>query len=314
MVHAHDLLMLPLGIAVARRAGAALVYDAHEIYHVMEAHRYPRWLRAAMAAFERFMIRGFVDAFITVSQQRIDAYWHAIASADRTTVVANWYDPVERDEALRRAVREELGIPENALCVTYVGGFTGERRMDVLVDAARRTPHVFFLVAGKGIPEVETMLEAAATELPNLRYEGWAARPQPFFAASDALYYVLDPAHPYSRFAASNTLYTALAHRLPLITCDVGEPGEVMRKIEPRLVMSAPTGEALVAAVSWLADPSTRAGVSRRMDPWRTRFTWDASKANLTRAYAALAGTRRIVEGTTALPPSADRALAEVRR
>src|SRR5688500_8734046 len=35
VVHAHDLLMLPLGVAVARRAAVPLVYDAHEIYHVM---------------------------------------------------------------------------------------------------------------------------------------------------------------------------------------------------------------------------------------------------------------------------------------
>lgn len=297
VVHAHDLLMLPLGVAVARRAGAALLYDAHEIYHVMESHRYSAWIRRAMAHAERFLIRSFVDAFVTVSQQRIDAYWRAFVDENRTTVVANWYDPAERDEAMRQATRAEHGIPQNALCVTYVGGFTGERRMDVLIEAARRTPDVHYLIAGKGIPEVESELARASEELPNLRYIGWCARPQPIFAASDALYYVLDPSHPYSRFAASNTLYTAIAHRLPLITCDVGEPGDIMKRIEPRLVMAAPTPDELTKAVRWLTDPSIRAAVSRVMTDWRTRFTWAASKASLLGAYVRLLEHRRTSSG-----------------
>jgi glycosyltransferase involved in cell wall biosynthesis len=306
VVHAHDLLMLPLGAAIARRAGAALVYDAHEIYHVMEAHRYSRWLRGAMALTEKYLIRVFVDAFITVSQQRIDAYWKAIVSAERTTVVANWYDPADRDESVRRAVRAEQGILDDTMWVTYVGGFTGERRMDVLVEAARRTPHVFYLVAGRGIPEVEAMLSAAALELPNFRYIGWAANPQRIFAASDALYYVLDPGHPYSGYAASNTLYTAIANRLPLITCDVGEPGEVMRKIERRLVMPAPTADALVAAVTWLADRTARDRISCEMGSWRSRFTWAASRNNLISAYSRLTAGRpappraAVIAGTSA--------------
>lgn len=305
VVHAHDLLMLPLGVLIARRAKASLVYDAHEIYHIMESHRYPTWLRYIIATAEKWLIRAFVDALVTVSEQRVDDYWRAVAPTVPTTVVANWYDPAERNTALGAQTRAQYAIPPDALCVAYIGGFTGERRMDLLISAARERPEVYYLVAGRGIPSIEEQLLSATRELPNFRYIGWSANPQPLLSAADVLFYILEPTHPYSRFAASNTLYTAIANRLPLITCDVGEPGYVIRRIEPALALRSASAEALIQAIDWLRDATARAEVARSMEWWRSRYTWSASKGNLREAYTRLTARANARTSAQVSPPAA---------
>src|SRR5438128_2210103 len=60
VVHVHDLPLLPLGVYLARRLRVPLVYDAHEIYHVMEATKYPVFVRRAMAEVEAFLLRNYV--------------------------------------------------------------------------------------------------------------------------------------------------------------------------------------------------------------------------------------------------------------
>lgn len=56
VVHVNDLDALPAGYLVARRAGARLVYDAHELYRYMEADP-PRIYTAAASAVEGWIGR-----------------------------------------------------------------------------------------------------------------------------------------------------------------------------------------------------------------------------------------------------------------
>ena len=66
VVHAHDVNTLPTAWAAARRAGARLVYDAHEISTDREGYRE---LRGVIAwAEKRLMPRA--DATITTTEMR----------------------------------------------------------------------------------------------------------------------------------------------------------------------------------------------------------------------------------------------------
>jgi hypothetical protein len=67
----------------------------------------------------------------------------------------------------------------------------------------------------------------AADELSNLNYLGWRSDADELLARSSAIYYGLDPMHPYSDVACPNTLYEALRHRKPLIFFCRGEPWQL---------------------------------------------------------------------------------------
>ena len=287
VVHAHDLLMLPLGASLARRGRVPLIYDAHEIYHIMEGTRYPSPVLNGIAWMERRLIRRSVDAFITVSEQRVADYWRPVLAGREAFVVGNWYDPVSVPDRRRAEARAAWGIPDSALCLAYAGGLTGERRLDLILRAAQRLPEQFFLVAGRGDPQIEQRLLEAATARPNLRYLGWTDDPDRVYDAADVLYYLLDPDHPYSRFAASNTLHIAIARALPLITGDVGEPGRVMAGVDPSLVLSPATTDRLVEALKHLSDQGRYQEARQGMRAAQGRFSWRQSEEALRRAYAA---------------------------
>lgn len=290
IVHVHDLPLLVLGIAVARRRKVNLIYDAHEIYHFMEAGKYPRSLLGALALFEGWLVRRYVTTLITVSQQRVTDYWQHVAGSTPTVVVGNWYDPADVTKEQQAAARLELGLG-NGPCVVYAGGLAPERRLDLLVSVARQRPDLTVLVAGRGSSDVERLLSAANDELPNVHYMGWVDRPELLYRAASALYYVLDPHHPYSRFAASNTLHLALAHRIPLITGLSGEPGAVMTEIAPDLVLKNLTAANLHAALDWLSQHADHDGLRSRLHQRHASDTWQHASAALLDAYH-LAGAR----------------------
>ena len=288
VVHAHDVLMLPLGARLARRSRVPLVYDAHEIYHVMEHGRYPAWVLSRIAWVERMLVRRSVDAFITVSSQRVRDYWDAAVPGKHAFVVGNWYDPVEASPQARSAAREAWEIPRDAVCLAYAGGLAAERRLDLLIEAAARRPYVHFLVAGRGDPVLEQRLREADARFRNFRFTGWLKNPEVLYRAADALYYLLDPGHPYSAHAASNTLHIAIARALPLITSRAGEPGQVAGSIDQRLVLDPPDGDGLLRAIDLAGDPAERARLKDTMRSLQGKFSWKRASKALLEAYASL--------------------------
>jgi len=293
VVHVHDLPLLPLGVALARRRRVPLVYDAHEIYHVMESAKHGPTLQRLIARTEGWLVRRAVSVLITVSRQRVEQYWAGVVGSVPTVVVGNWYDPVHIAPGERSAARSALGVPADSPCVVYAGGLAPERRLDLLVAAAARRSDVCFLVAGRGDPEIEAQLAEGSRRLPNLRYLGWTDAPESLYLAASALYYVLDPSHPYSRFAASNTLYIAIARGLPLITSRVGEPGAIMQTVDQRLCMASPDLDTLMKAVDRLREPGAAEEIGARMASRQSEFTWEGARLALLSAYAGLQVRRR---------------------
>lgn len=265
VVVAHDFLMLPLGAYVARRCRAHLVYDAHEIYRWMEAGRLPSpWLRAAEWV-ERRLIDRAVDLFVTVSEQRVDDYWHAKVSRP-AVVVGNWYDwlDLEPEKMRRRYGLVGLGRP----IVGYAGSLNSSRRLDLLIGLARHCPTIGVVIAGRGDPVIAEQIERAAQELSNLRYLGWVEPSTEVLAACDALYYAIDPTHAYWRFAAPNTLYTAIALDKPLVAHAGGEVAELARREGAIVVMPDLTVDALASALEAALTGGRWSGEARRLT-WR---------------------------------------------
>jgi glycosyltransferase involved in cell wall biosynthesis len=277
VVHAIDLPMLAAALALLRPIGRPrLVYDAFEIYALMEAHKYPSWLVRLIEAAERRLPRR-ADLVITPGPGR-QAYF-----AERgvsSTVVGNWLDPpVEPPD--RDAARAALGIGPESFTVAYAGGLERSRDIGTLLRHAERVPADLVVIAGRG--EQEVLARDAADRLPNVRFVGWTPDPSRLYAAADVLYYALVPDHPYAAHPAPNNLYTAIAWAVPLLHRGQGEIGVVARDSE--IGRSFGDDASLDRALDELRDPVVRERIRSALRDLQARYTARRAAQALIDAY-----------------------------
>jgi glycosyltransferase involved in cell wall biosynthesis len=168
----------------------------------------------------------------------------------RAEVVANGIDvdAFRPDVAARRAVRLDLGIPENAIVLAHVA------RVDAMKD------HAAFLAAMAQLPDVSALLVGAGTEnLPaahNVIRLGRRQDVARLFAAAD---FVVSS----SRFGEgfSNVLGEGMACGLPAIATDVGDAKLIVG--DTGLVVPPEDAVALAAGIRTLAGESAAARAER---------------------------------------------------
>jgi glycosyltransferase involved in cell wall biosynthesis len=124
-VHANDLDTLPAGYALARRAKARLVYDAHELYSEFEAPA-PQLARRLILLLEGALARR-ADAVVTVSD--------GVAKELRARLRLR-RDPLVVPNAPNRSDVPPAGTTEGPLRVVYQGGLGPGRQLDDLLAAA----------------------------------------------------------------------------------------------------------------------------------------------------------------------------------
>jgi len=277
VLHAVDLPMLLAAILMAPFAGRPrIVYDAFEIYSIMERHKYPGWLLAVIGVIERVLPR-FADEVLTVGEGR-QAWFRA--NGIRSTVVANWIDapvdPPTRDDA-----RRQFAIPAERFTILYAGGLDPSRDLDALLRHARRCPDDLIVVAGNGSDEGR--LREAAQDLENVRFLGFVQDPTPITVAADALYYALMDDHPYADHAAPNNLYVAISHGVPLVHRGQGEIGVLAGRHE--IGVAFHDDPSLDAALDRLRDPATDARIRAELRGLRASYSWARARAALASVY-----------------------------
>jgi len=88
--------------------------------------------------------------------------------------------------------REPPRAPSGVRSVLFAGRLAAEKNLEGLLDAARALPDLRFAIAGDG-PQ-RALVEAAASELPNVDYIGWLDR-EGLLAAMDAHDALVLPSH-----------------------------------------------------------------------------------------------------------------------
>jgi glycosyltransferase involved in cell wall biosynthesis len=232
----HDVYLLPYAVLFSFLLRRPLIYDAHEEFAAMEATRYPRSVLAFVTRVETALARR-AKAVIVPGQSRVSR-WSRVG--------------------IYPVVLPNIGQFENyadnrkpTWDIVYCGSLTPQRRTDLLVEVARAHPEVRIAVAGRG-REAES-LRQAGQELPNFDFLGWRDNPDSILAQGRAIYYGLDPDHPYSEKACPNTLYQALRLGKPLIYFCGGEPDELARNFNIGIKV-APNARAIWAALSELRE------------------------------------------------------------
>lgn len=161
------LLLAPVALAVARLSGAAswLHVQDFEVDAARELGVLPdgRALRTVLRS-ETGLMRRF-DCVSTISGRMFERLGDKGVPAGQRTLFPNWVDtrvihPLDRPSALR----DELGLPANAVVALYSGNMGAKQGLELLVDAARRLApmeDLHFVLCGTG-SEAQRLAASAA--------------------------------------------------------------------------------------------------------------------------------------------------------
>lgn len=254
VVHCHDLDTLPIGFVLGKLKGKPVVYDSHESFmDMLEGSVHPA-VRAAILRLENFLLKR-VDLLITVGEKLRRAF--IARGARRTAVVGNWkaLEEYTRSTEVSRELRRKLGVPEGAILISCITQLLKNRMIEELVQAAEDFPNVYVLLAGKGALEPRVREWAKAN--PRVLFPGFvhALEVPAYTCASDVIYCGFDPLNPNAAYAAPNKLFEALAAGKPLISPDVGEIGEIIRRGNCGVVTADCSTASVRAAIEAMCDP-----------------------------------------------------------
>lgn len=200
----------------------------------MEAERYPKWLLQAVTALESRLAKDAVAVAVPGTSRA--ARWHGLLKDP----------PIVLPNLVQLDAPHQLDAPLEWDLI-YAGTISEVRRLDLLIELARSRPELRVGVAGRG--RGAEAIERAAQTLPNLEYLGWREDTGLLFSRTRAIYYGLDPTHPYSDVACPNTLYQALLYRRPLLFFCGGEPAQLAQRFRIG-IRCEPTVAALETAIA----------------------------------------------------------------
>jgi glycosyltransferase involved in cell wall biosynthesis len=180
--------------------------------------------------------------------------------------------------------RAQLDLPRDVPLVVYTGGLLEWKGVDVLVDAAKALPEIYFVVAGGMEADVQRLRQHAAG-LANLRIDGFQPpeRVALYLAAGD-VGVVPNRAQPEisARYTSPLKVFEAMAAGLPLVASNVPSLREILAPEEEAVFVAPDDASALAQGIEALtSDASRREAMSRRLLARAPLHTWDARAERL---------------------------------
>lgn len=280
VVQPHSLAALPVGVFLAKRWDAKVVYDAHEFE--TERATWGGALRAA-ARFVEGALTSRVDAVLCVGDTIAARYRERYPRlADRVTTVRNL--PMARWRASGPSpLRGALGVGDDVLVCLYLGMFTYGRGLFNAVEAFKRLgdPKKVLVLMGEGRLEAE--LRAQAEGSPSIRFMPAVPPAEVLSWASGAdvgVSLIEDRGLSY-RFSLPNKLLEYVSAGVPAITSDLPEAAAFVREHSAGWIVP-PTAEALHDTVADLTVESARA---RRIVDVTRIPSWETESEKLIAVY-----------------------------
>lgn len=158
IVHAHDLICLPAGFAVACATGARLVYDAHEL----ETHRNP-----PLPFFQKRFV-GYVEAKYARKAEAINTVGVLVsqelaAHIKRSEINILYNSPLL--ESCPRNIRSDLRIHDETPLILYVGKVTEGRGVGGILELLPKMPGIMFATVGPCDARSRSKLKAYSERL-----------------------------------------------------------------------------------------------------------------------------------------------------
>lgn len=288
-IHAHDAAMLLPGLLAARRSGAKLVYDSHELATGVP---YRRGLWPAVVGAAERLGAPRADATIVVSEGIATGLGERYRLRRPPAVVRNLPDLPPPGAAGAPELRRELGVGDAPL-VLHQGAVAAGRGCETLLRAFPLLPDAHLLYLGAEGPYAERLRDLAGEY-------GIAARvhllgpvaPQALLshtAQADIGVSLLEDSCENHRLALPNKLFEYVAAGLPVVVADLPEAARLVREY----------------GIGWCADPADPAsvaaalrsaiarqddeGLRNRLAQAAAELSWQQEKRRLLAVYEELA-------------------------
>ena len=282
VIHTHTAKAGVIGRSAAMLAAtnARLVHTFHG--HLLHGYFSPNRTKAVIA-LERLLAARTAELVAVGTQVRDDLLAAGIGNAGKFTVIPPGLDFTPVTD--RAKARTAMGVPRDAVVVSFVGRLTGIKRADRFAETVRilktRRPHVHLhcLVAGGGDTAEDLRERIDRDDLP-ITLLGWRSDVDTVMAASDVLVLTSD------NEGTPVSLIQAALSGVPVVACDVGSVKDVVIDNATGLLCE-PTAESIAAALERLIDDSQlRATLGDAAARWSAgRFTSERLAADHVRLY-----------------------------
>lgn len=278
LLAAHNVWVLPMCWLLARRTGARLAYNAHEL-ETESAAMHGLKKRAAQLIESRLIRRC---ALVSVVNEPIADWYESTYGIERPVVVGNVPVVAEAEVGLRA----RLGVRDDEMLYIHTGHLVDGRNIPLILRVFSGSPHhVVFLGDGPHRPAVE---EAGAL------YSSihWMAPVDPDLIvahvreADVGLCLIERQSSLSDRLSSPNKLMEALAAGIPALCTDLVEARRQLSEHADRWILMDADGQ-LASAV----DSITQDDCRRFRESYEGVAPWDVEVAGLT------AAVRRVVAG-----------------
>lgn len=290
IIHAHDLITLPLGEAASKETGAKLIYDAHEY----EIYRNPP-LPPHMKKFVKYIEgKGVAQAD------------HFITCGDMTGGELQELYDIKNMDILYNAprisplkaydIKQQLRLDEGTPLVIYVGKITEGRGIEEIMDAITRLPNVHYACVGPcDDKSKEKILKAAQKKgisgrfhlVPPVHFDNVVS----FIKTADLGIVSVMPVTRSYYYAMPNKLFELGFARVPILINDLAEAAPIVRKYKLGEVYDSENPGNLAYYINYMLKHKNN--YAKDDDLYREfwqKYSWESQVKKLERIYGRLAG------------------------
>lgn len=288
IVHTHNPKDGVLGRAAAWKAKVPRVLHTCNGFYF--SHR-SSWLRRRLVLLaERFAARRCHVVIFVNTEDLALAAARKIVGPGKALLVYNGVDLERFHPGEERELRAELGLPEEAVVLGYIGEIRREKNLDVLVKAAARLlpahPNLHLVLVGDSShePGEPRRLLALAARLGlegRLHLTGYRHDPERFHRLCDV--YV----HPSSREGFGVSIIEAMASGTPVVACRVRGPREIVNDGLDGILVRDRDDEELAAAIAFILETpqAVRSYTERALEKVKRDFDHREMRRKLLAAY-----------------------------
>ena len=279
--HAHDLNTLEPAARAARARGSRLVYDAHELYPDLTG--FGPGERARWSKQETKLI-GRADAVIVPSEGRASEIGRRYGVSP--VVVMNCPD-VSR--SITADTRLDVFRSDSEPLIVYAGGYTPNRGLENLIDAASKIARGRLVMIGWG--PLEATLRARAAGIDRVAFVD-PVDPDDLVsvvAGADIGVAPYIPVGLNNQLAAPNKLFEYLHAGLAVAASDLPDIRRVVMEDDVGMLFDAADAASIASAIDALTQsPDRLEQLKTNARAAAPKYTWDAQARRLLEIYEGL--------------------------
>jgi glycosyltransferase involved in cell wall biosynthesis len=296
LVHAMAYMGIPVGLALGRRDGAPVVYDARDIYtEARNIARLPGPARRLFGWVERRWARG-ASRVMTVNRPYAEVMAQRFGTGLPVIVMNSWPASAVQSEPTRR-LRDALGLGDEERIVLYHGGLFPDRGIEQLIAALGRLgPEVHLVLLGYGVLEPELRRQAMDPALGGRLHVLPAVPPAELLdwvASADIAAMPIQPSTLNHRLTTPNKLFEAMAAGVAVVASNLPGMAAIVEETgcgvtcdpaDPKAIAGA------IRAILELPDDARLAMRERALAAARGPYAWETQVDVLLAEYSRLTG------------------------